>query len=131
MAEETKNPFPCACVARFPKLDVFGQMSDKTDRTELVEFLKARGIETEFCDVSVSVPAEAARPAEGVVILKCVGLDKSALIPFGMLLAVAPGAQDFMIIHPQVFITFYNIEEEKAESVEGAAASEVMDAGEL
>lgn len=107
MSEEQKTPFPCVCKAKFPKLDVFGQLSDKTNKDELLSFLRAHGIEVEFAAINTTSPAVDPRPAEGVCVLKVVGVEQTAIIPFGMLFAVADGEQDFMIIHPQVFLTFY------------------------
>ena len=110
MAEEQKNPFPADCHAKFPRLHVFGQLSDATTKEGIEAFLRDHGMEPEYVGVSVTTPPNEGHVAEGVVVIKVEGNQTHAIVPFGMILAVSEGAKDFMVIHPQVFLTFYELD---------------------
>lgn len=131
MADE-KVLFPADCVAKFPTLHVFGQFSDKSKKEDIEAFLTKYGIESEYVGVSVTAPAAESRPAEGVVVIKVKGVANHAIVPFGMLLAISDGSKDFMVIHPQVFVTFYDIPAETVTTTVSEPATETsFDAGEL
>lgn len=107
--EKLVSPFPADCDAKYPHLHVFGQMSDKTTADDIKAFFSKFGLETEYAGVSVNAAATETAPADGFVVLKVKNIAQHSVIPFGMILAIAEGAKDFIVIHPQVFVTFYQL----------------------
>lgn len=120
--------------ARYPELAMFGQFNPETKVEDLQKFFDTYGFKVDFIDINKQ------SESEGVVIFKIQGASNTVIAPFGMLLAAAPRGDkyDYIIVHPQVFLTFYDVpvqEQSKAEPApaQPAQSSPVMnfDGGEL
>ena len=106
---ENKNPFPAECVSRFPILDVLGQLNESITKEDIEKFLRDHNIDVEFVSVNIVRSEDPKAAVEGAALIKVKGVDNTAIVPFGMMLAVAQGVPDYMVIHPQVFLTFYGL----------------------
>lgn len=105
--------------ARYPELVMFGQFNPETKAEDLQKFFTEHGFTVDFVDVNKQ------SETEGVVVFKIHGASNTVIAPFGMLLAVAPHGDkyDYIIVHPQVFLTFYDVpaqEQSKAEPAQPA-----------
>lgn len=105
---QQKSPFPAPARAKFPRLQVYAQVSKDTTKEGVEQFLRDHGMEPEYVGISTT-SADPDRPNEGVLIIKIKGSESHAIIPFGMILAVAEDKPDYLVIHPQVFLTFYDV----------------------
>ncbi len=108
--------------ARYPELVMFGQFNPETKAEDLQKFFTDHGFTVDFVDVNKQ------SETEGVVVFKIHGASNTVIAPFGMLLAVAPRGDkyDYIIVHPQVFLTFYDVPAQEQSKAEPARAGQTV-----
>lgn len=104
--------------ARYPELAMFGQFNPETKVEDLQKFFDTYGFKVDFIDINKQ------SESEGVVIFKIQGASNTVIAPFGMLLAAAPRGDkyDYIIVHPQVFLTFYDVPVQEQSKADPAPA---------